>query len=184
MGLFCLYTIRMNYVALIRGIGPGNPKMSNANLCRVIESAGCKNVQAIISSGNVIFQSEDTSAALEKTITKALQTDLGIPGFTIVRSQQELQSLLDKKPFGNREHTKQQYLSVTFFVNKPRASLPEVHGLEVVSETGREVCIITEPDILPGPKIMQLLQKTYGQDITTRTWKTVERIVTKLRAQP
>ncbi len=45
----------MNYVALIRGIMPSNPNMSNPNLCRVIERLGYTNVQAVIASGNVLF---------------------------------------------------------------------------------------------------------------------------------
>jgi uncharacterized protein (DUF1697 family) len=46
----------MKYVALLRGIGPSNPNMRNEKLRGVFEKLGFDNVQTVISSGNVLFQ--------------------------------------------------------------------------------------------------------------------------------
>lgn len=57
--------------------------------------------------------------------------------------------------------------------------------MNYVAQTSlREHCIVTNPDVLPGTKAMQIIEKTYGKEITTRTWKTVERIIIQLRKLP
>lgn len=173
----------MKYVALIRGIMPSNPNMSNANLCRVIEGLVYKNVRAIISSGNVIFSSDesDTSEMQEK-ITTALQTELGIPGLTIVRSQTSLEKLLATKPFGNQAHSNETYQAVTFLRTKSAgAKVLNLKELELKFESENTICFVSNNTVTTGPNIMSALEKAYGKDITTRTYKTVERIVTKLR---
>ena len=47
----------IKYVALLRGIGPGNPNMRNDKLRSVFEKLGFSNVKTVISSGNVLFES-------------------------------------------------------------------------------------------------------------------------------
>lgn len=61
----------MKYVALLRGIGPSNPNMHGAKLKAAAESAGFKNVQTLLSSGNVIFESpEKNQAVIEAKLEK------------------------------------------------------------------------------------------------------------------
>jgi uncharacterized protein (DUF1697 family) len=45
------------YVALLRGIGPGNPNMTSAKLTDFLESLVFKQVATVITSGNVVFNS-------------------------------------------------------------------------------------------------------------------------------
>ena len=84
-----VYTERMTkYVALIRGIGPGDPRKTNKKLCGVLQELGFTDVESVISSGNVIFESPETdSAALEEKIEAAWPRLLGFTATTIVRSQ-------------------------------------------------------------------------------------------------
>lgn len=172
----------MNYVALIRGIGPGNPNMSNDNLCSVIKSLGMKNVRAVISSGNVIFSTNETNEVeLESTITESLQMELGIPGQTIVRSQVELERLLEKNTFGGLVHSQKSYLTITFFDrDEPHPDFLSMQNDKVLRQTNRELCMMTDATKSGGAKTMQALEKAYGKSITTRTCKTVERIVKKM----
>jgi uncharacterized protein (DUF1697 family) len=171
----------MNYAALIRWIMPGNPQMRNTELCRVIESLGHKNVKAIISSGNVVFSSSQTDEqAIEKQISIVLKDELGIPVPAIVRSQKELKMLEAANPLGAQTHTKNNYLTVIFLMDQAERTLVDHPDIMALHTSAREQCIVTNPDILPGPKAMQIIEKTYGKSITTRTWKTVERIITTL----
>lgn len=175
----------MNYVALIRGIMPGNPQMSNASLCCVIESLGYKNVQAVISSGNVLFSSDDTNEQqIEEKISAALRNELDIPGPAIVRSQKELAVLAAAKPFGEQTHTTKNYLMVIFLAEEGERVAVDHPNISVVHTSAREHCIVTNPAVLPGPKAMQSIEKTYGKAITTRTWKTVQRILHKMASMP
>lgn len=169
----------MNYVALIRGIMPSNPKMSNANLCRVIESLGYENARGLLSSGNVIFASDERNEqAIAQKIAAALQNELGINGHTIVCSQNDLESLLAKKPFGDQAHQQAgSYQTVTFLTEPSEAEIAANKDVRLVCKDELTRCYQSAS----GQTIMPLLEKTYGKTITTRTWKTVERIVKKMQ---
>lgn len=168
----------MKYVALIRGIAPSNPNMSNTNLRRVIESLGYKNVQSVISSGNVIFSSDESDeGAIAKKITAALQRELSIPGYTIVRSQAELERLIAKKPFGATPHPSRTYQTVTFLGEPHDTDVTDSDVVKLVYKNARLRCYAAES----GMTLMPKLDKIYGKTNTTRTLKTVERIVKKMQ---
>lgn len=60
------------YAALLRGIGPGNPSMRNENLRSVCEGLGLEMVATVISSGNVIFKTDNVDiTGLEATLEDA-----------------------------------------------------------------------------------------------------------------
>lgn len=171
----------MNYIAFIRGIGPGNPNMSNQNLCRVLESLGYENVRAVISSGNIIFSADHRGEeAMQRDIQRALNQQLGIAGFTIVRSRQEIEDLVRRNPFGSKQHSKENYQTVTFFASHEKKEPIVRDHLTTKRLTDRELCMVTNSEKIPGPETMRLLEKSYGKDITTRTWKTIEKVLTKL----
>lgn len=74
----------MRHVALLRGIGPGNPKMRNPEIVRVLTEAGLDGVEAVISSGNYVFSSDADRGELEDRIEAAMAAHLGAPCSTIV----------------------------------------------------------------------------------------------------
>jgi uncharacterized protein (DUF1697 family) len=62
----------MKYVVLLRGIGVANPNMHGSKLAGVLQGLGFTHVQSVISSGNVIFESDSTDISkLETTIEMA-----------------------------------------------------------------------------------------------------------------
>ncbi len=153
-----------SYAASIRGIMPMNPNHANAKLRRAFEDPGFANVQSDISSGNVIFDSASKSpSALEAKIEKALSAGLGIRGATHVRSREDLERIIAADPFKGKAHSRETYLLVTFKKDAPRQAFNEI-------------------SVANGPtSFMSDLEKKYGKDITTRTWKTVNRIVEKMK---
>ena len=68
-----------SYVALLRGIAPTNPKMRNNRLREVFEDLGFSNVRTVISSGNVLFETDSSAVrALEmgaEVFLKATKVD-------------------------------------------------------------------------------------------------------------
>ena len=85
-------------------------------------------------------------------------------------------------------HTTSTYLTVTFM--KSRAIAPH-HDIPFQSDDGlfrilsfhqkvRALCCVSDLNVGRTPDTMGWLEKNYGKDITTRTWKTVERIVARL----
>jgi uncharacterized protein (DUF1697 family) len=174
------------YVALLRGIGPTNPNMRNENLRRVFEGLGFGNVQTVISSGNVLFESQSRDVkVLEAMIEKALPEQLDFTSTTIIRSKEELQLLFDKNPFKDIRDTPQSKLNVTFLKNKPNTQVefpyhPENKGYIVLGIHDSAVCSVVDLNRTKTPDLMRWLEKEFGPEITTRTWKTVGRILKKL----
>ncbi len=152
------------YVALLRGILPTNPNMRNEKLRGVFEGLGFSNVHPVISSGNVIFETNSKNIpTLEFTIEKALMKHLGIKSPVYIRSKKELEALIQKNPFGTMEHGQTSYLIVSFLKKKPG----EIFNTLDLSHPHTS-------------KVMSTIDKKFNKDVTTRTWKTVVRIVKKM----
>lgn len=173
----------MRYVALLRGIAPMNPNMRNDQLRGVFEKLGFENVQTVLSSGNVIFDSPNPDGrALEQAIEKALPEELGFTSTTIIRSQELLQKLKDKNPFAGMEHSRKTSLNVTFLKRMPETDIEfpdkdENRGYTLLGSYDGAILSAIDLTNSKTPNLMLWLEKKYGKEITTRTWKTVERIL-------
>lgn len=151
----------MKYVALIRGIGPTNPNMRSSKLTEFFEDLGFENVKTVIASGNVVFESSEVKVrTLEKKIEEELPKKLGYSRSIIVRSHDQLKKMVAKNPFQGVTDEKPNYLLVTFFKN----------GKE-------ELATVINLDEGKTPDFMVKLEKEYGKEITSRTWKTIHRIL-------
>lgn len=173
----------MQYVALLRGINIGRPtKMED--LRRVFESLGYDRVRTVLASGNVVFETRRTAVgSLTQTIEEALEQAFGYRITVVVRPIAELERLLEKNPFarvslpaGTRTH-------VSFPKRKPPKTTepPAGSGFEVLGIFDGAVCSVVAPGAAT-PDLMRTLDQAYGNEVTTRTWKTVERIVSAARA--
>lgn len=178
----------VRYAALLRGIMPSNPHMANDKLRGVFTDLGFESVGSVLASGNIVFRTDESDgAALEARIQDALHRTLGIPGGTIVREHAELRALLDSDPFPGLTHGRGSYLIATFLKDgaPPPTELPEPDDprIRVVGyDTAARVLLAVVDNSEPGrtPDFMVWLERTYGTSITTRTWLTVQRIVTRL----
>lgn len=175
------------YVALLRGIGPGNPNMRNDKLRGVLEELGLKNVQSVISSGNIVFESGFTDTVkLEAMIEAAWPDKLGFTSTTLVRSQQQLEALIKANPFGNLEHSPSSYLLTTFFKHptKPNLTLPyqpEGKTYRFIGMQDNTLFSVTNNTVVKTTDLMTWMEKQFGKEITSRTWLTVHRILKKLQ---
>ena len=181
------------YAALLRGIMPSNPQMSNENLRGVFNGLGFRDVASLLASGNLVFRAEpQPTADLEARIQRALRDELAIPGGTIIRGDDELSALIATDPFAGRTHGRGSYLTATFLQLAPGASAPELPaqvpaGVEVsgYDDAARALLLVVDNSIPRAtPDFMTALKKTYGEAITTRTWPTLTRIAAKLQALP
>lgn len=181
------YNSNMKYAALLRGIGPGNPNMRNDKLREVFEGLRFNNVQTVISSGNVIFESDSKDIkSLENTIEEAIFHHLGFRSTTIIRSRQQLQELVDFNPFASLEHGPSSYLLVTFFKNPTKVSFnlpyqPDDKPYKFLSADKHTIFSTTDNTIIKTSDLMTYLEKQFSKEITSRTYKTVNRILDKMR---
>jgi uncharacterized protein (DUF1697 family) len=165
------------YAALLRGVSPTNLKMPD--LKRAFELAGFTDVRTLLSSGNVLFSA---SAAKENALARraeaAIEKHVGSSFFTLVRSIDSLQALLASDPYAAFKLKPGSKRVVTFLSAppKPLPKLPiELDGARILAVAGHEVFSAYVPSP-KGPVFMTLLQKTFGKDITTRTWDTVTKL--------
>jgi uncharacterized protein (DUF1697 family) len=165
------------YAALLRGVSPMNAKMPE--LKRAFEAAGFIDVTTVRSSGNVVFSARAASeATLERKAEAAMQKHLGRTFLTIVRPVEALRAMLAAdpyRPFRLAPHAKR---VVTFLRHPPRARLAlpiEVDGARILCMQAREVFTAYVPSAR-GAVFMGLIEKTFGEAVTTRTWDTVGKL--------
>jgi uncharacterized protein (DUF1697 family) len=164
------------YVAFLRGVSPMNAKMPE--LKRAFESAGFTGVKTVLSSGNVVFDARKAAdATLARKCEKAMDAELdrGFP--TIVRAVEHLQALLEDDPFARFKLPTGAKRVVTFLPELPDAvpKLPiEFDGARILALRGGELLTAYVPQA-GNPVFMNLIEKTFGKKVTTRTWDTVRK---------
>lgn len=164
------------YVAFLRGVSPQNAK--SADLRLAFEAAGFTDVKTILSSGNVAFDATAKSeSAIEQRAEAALRECLGRSFYTIVRSSNYLKELLAQDPYANYALPSHAKRVVSFLRGscEPQVGLPlasdDAHVLGIL---GREVFTVYTPSP-KGPVFMQLIERAFGETVTTRTWDTVRK---------
>ena len=154
-----------------------NAKMPELKRC--FEAAGFEDVKTVISSGNVVFDSRAASeASLQRKAEAAMKKHLGNAFLAIVRPVSALQEILASDPYERLRLPAGSKRIVTFLREEPEAKvkLPVVlDGARILAALGREVF----SSYVPGPRgpvFMTLIEKTFGKDVTTRTWDTVKKV--------
>jgi uncharacterized protein (DUF1697 family) len=164
------------YVAFLRGVNPMNAKMPDLKRC--FESAGFTDVKTVLSSGNVVFTSQMRSLAkMEHRAETAMAKHLKHPFYTIVRSVNSLKKMIEADPYNAFDVPADAKRVVTFLrkPRKPARPLPlEMDGARILAMDGREIFTAYVPGPR-GPVFMTLIEKTFGAEVTTRTWETVKK---------
>lgn len=167
------------YVAFLRGVTPTNARMSDLRQC--FEDARFSDVRTVLSSGNVVFSARSKSeVALARQAEAAMEQRLGRAFYTFVRPVSGLRALVESDPYAGFTLPANAKRIVTFLrVPQPaRLSLPfESDGLHMLAATGREILSAYLPNPR-GPVFMRVIEKTFGADVTTRTWDTVRKCAT------
>ncbi len=162
------------YAAFLRAVSPMNAKMPE--LKRAFEAAGFVDVKTVLSSGNVVFSAPTASdTVLERKAEAAMKKHLGHAFLTIVRPVDALRRVLASDPYKSFRLKPGSKRVVTFLRGKPnvRLALPiELQGSRILRRRGGEVFSV----YVPGPRgavFMVLIEKTFGKNVTTRSWDTV-----------
>jgi uncharacterized protein (DUF1697 family) len=165
------------YAAFLRGVSPMNCRMPELKRC--FEAAGFEDVRTVLSSGNVVFSARATpERILAARAEAAMARDLGRSFPVIVRTVEALQAILAADPYAAFRLAPGSKRVVTFLKEAPRSklSLPiEIDGARILCVEGGEVftSYVRSPR---GAVFMALIEKTFGKDVTTRTWETVQKV--------
>ena len=158
--------------------------MRNAVLIDVLERAGLDDVRAVISSGNYLFRSEERGRRrLEERVEHALLEHLGAPCTAIVRSRRQIDGISRLHVFDGFDDSPGERCNVTFLQRGAPvgARVPEQgDGYRIIALQRQCIFFTVDAQRQKTPEVMRLLETTYGQRITTRTWRTVHRIARAL----
>jgi uncharacterized protein (DUF1697 family) len=165
------------YAAFLRSVSPMNAKM--AELKRAFEAAGFEDVKTVLSSGNVVFGAPTASeSSLQHEAEAAMMAHLGRTFLTIVRPIDALREMLASDPYKRFRLKPETKRIVTFLQDRPRSKpkLPiELEGARILAIRGAEVFSAYTPSPR-GAVFMTLIEKTFGKEVTTRTWETVAKV--------
>ena len=148
-------------------------------LKRAFEAAGFTDVKTVLSSGNVVFSTRGTSEpSLRGKAEAAMIRRLGQAFLTIVRPTDSLREMLASDPYRAFRLGPAAKRIVTFLRDEPKSKLAlpiELGGASILRIEGREVFSAYVPSP-KGPVFMALIERTFGKELTTRTWDTVAKV--------
>jgi uncharacterized protein (DUF1697 family) len=166
------------YAGFLRGVSPLNCKMAELKQC--LETAGFGHVKTVLASGNVVFDARAASReSLERKLEAAMQKGLGRVFATTVRSIEELAAMQTADPYKKFDLPAKAKRIVTLLHTRPttKVKLPiELDEAQILCLKGTEVFSAYVPSA-KGPVFMALIEKTFGKDLTTRTWETIRKVV-------
>jgi len=171
------------YVALLRAVNVGGNNMIKMDaLKEMFQSLKFKNVATYIQSGNILFETIETEEGkLLSKIEKEIAKVFGLQIDVFLRSEDEIITIIEDRPFKKVEGREDVKLNVSFLAAMPDAEQAE-HFMSLSNEVdtfmlkGRELFTIT---LKEAPKSLlsdALIKKHLKLKATTRNWNTTNKL--------
>jgi uncharacterized protein (DUF1697 family) len=168
------------YVAMLRGINvSGHKVLKMEKLRATFASLRFDDVKTYIQSGNVVFKTANAStASLEKKIAGKILVEYGFPVPVLVRTSQELDTVLKNNPLLKQEGIDEARLHVTFLSEPaPKTAGEILKSLAAKSERfavcGREIYLFCPEGYGITGLSNSAIEKKLSVRATTRNWRTV-----------
>lgn len=169
------------FVALYRGINVGGRNSAKMETLRAMhERLGHGDVASYIQSGNIVFSTGGTAAALAKKISAQFAEEFGFAAQVIVVSKADWKTLVRDNPYADISAQDPRLVHAGICDGRPSAA-----GLKQLLERtgGREAFIVTDriiylhaPDGVGNSKFAAGMEKASGVAVTARNWRTIEAI--------
>lgn len=168
-------------ITMLRGINvSGQKKIKMNELKNLYESLGFKQVQTYIQSGNVIFTTSltDTSEIVNK-IEEKIQQVFGYCVTIIPRTRDELESIVKKNPFKDKDLSKVHvsFLSSDQFDYSEEELLKTKTGDEEFQILDKEIYLFLPHGSGRTKLTNNFFERKLGSKATTRNWKTINKII-------
>jgi uncharacterized protein (DUF1697 family) len=175
-----------HFIAFLRGINVGgHTRVRMADLKKAFENAGFERVRTVLASGNVVFASgisdkKVLAGAIESSLKTAIGKNIGV----VVLSFEDLRKIRFSDPFKGIVVTPDTRLLVTFLTG---GTGPRTISLPYTSPKGEFMllcatagAVFSVVDLAKGKgttDLMNLIEKEFGTDSTTRNWNTVLKVL-------
>jgi uncharacterized protein (DUF1697 family) len=173
----------MTLIGFLRGINVGgHHKVPMAELRTLLEAFGCGSVRTLLNSGNIAFDTQRADIQqLEQEMEAFLSQSFGFPIPVILKSGEEIQELVAEQPFAGIDVHKDIRLYVTFLKSTPSIDLPlpylsEDSTYTITSIRNNTILSILDLSTSSTPKGMDMLEKLFGKNLTTRNWNTIVKV--------
>jgi len=170
------------FVAFLRAVNVGGRnKLPMARLREELTAAGLEEVATVLQSGNVVFRSRKSSAAVAKVVAGTIEDAFGLKIGVVIRSAAELAALAAHNPFLADDDRDPKTLHVAVLSARPTAAAvakldPDRSPPDAFAVHGREV-YLSYPSGSGRTKLtLDYLEKTLGVTGTARNWRTVQRL--------
>jgi uncharacterized protein (DUF1697 family) len=171
------------YIAMLRGINIGPHKRIKMDRLREsFEALGFAAVETYIQSGNVVFKTGKASpASLGKKIEAKLLDDFGFSVSVILRTAQEMETIIRGNPLLQEKGIDSAKLHVAFLSETPlRAALAKLQVLTLAPDRARSVgteLYLYFPNGVSGSSLWKHpLDRVLAVTTTMRNWNTVNQL--------
>jgi uncharacterized protein (DUF1697 family) len=174
----------VRYIAFLRGINVGGRKIASmTDVKKVFESLSFENVRTYAQSGNVIFDCERAETTkMAMCVEEKLRKTFGFSTNVIIRTQRELESIIEKNPLIGRADIWPDKLYVTFLSATPDKTVAS--SLDIKPGKGEKFLIVGTEAYLYCPTgyarttlnnaMFETKLKTAA---TTRNWKMINKLL-------
>lgn len=168
------------YIALLRGINVGGHKVIKmADLKRVFESIGLKQVKTYIQSGNIVFESEEGINFLKDRIQSEIKNEFDFDVPVMLRTHDEFINIIKQCPYEVHSLLEGESVHIAFLANV----LSEEESSQLLTfKSELEDCYIDEKVVylffknsIRNSKLMNQFQKLHTP-ATVRNWRTVNKL--------
>jgi uncharacterized protein (DUF1697 family) len=172
------------HIALLRAVNVGGSgKVAMADLRALLANLGFETPQSLLQSGNLVFRSEPTGAALEALLERETKARLGLATDYIVRTAAEWERIVAANPFAAMARDDPSHLLVMPLKSAPDAVGLEglrawITGREAIEAAGRELYIAYPHGIGASKLTGAMIERRLGSRGTARNWNTVTKLAT------
>jgi uncharacterized protein (DUF1697 family) len=177
-------------IALLRGVNMGgHKKIAMSDLRDVVAELGLANPRTLLQSGNLVFASTKSAAALEALLEKELAKRLDLTTTVFVRTAPEWAKIVRSNPFTEEAKRDPSHLALFLLKDKPAAKAVAalrdcIVGREVFEARGREMYAFF-PDGFGKTKFTTaLIDRKLATVVTARNWNTVLKLAAASALKP
>jgi uncharacterized protein (DUF1697 family) len=174
-------------VAFLRGVNVGANKVSMPELRETAISLGFTDVSTLINSGNLIYGgSSDTTAIDEQRLREAIAGQLGVRCAVLVRTRDELATVLRACPLPTEAAADPAKLLVTLW---DADTTPAMRDLFAQAPVSVERFVVNEhaiycwlPNGVSASVPYEKAARALGDHITARNWSTMQKLLVRLES--
>jgi uncharacterized protein (DUF1697 family) len=171
------------YVILLRAVNVGSTgKLHMADLRKLLQNLGHRNVETYIQSGNAVVDAPGTAASVTRAVAAALETLMKSTVPVLVRTHAELERVIAANPFAAEAAADGTKVHAVFLSGVPAAT--KTAGLEQVIlkypkrrdryDLAGDTLYLHLPDGAGESKFnAQTVDRVLGVTATARNWNTV-----------